>query len=61
MIRVPYIKVELVYKHHKPEWFDAMIGTGSDVTMASDDSYPERYWKDLRKPLQVVVASGQIT
>ena len=37
-----------------------MVDTGSDVTMASANSYPERYWKDLHKPLQVVVALGQI-
>ena len=61
MIRVPYIKVELAYRHHKPKWFHAMIDTGSNVTTTSTNSYPERYWKDLRKPLQVVVASGQIT
>jgi len=60
MIRVPYIQVELVYRFHKPEWFHAMIDTRSDVTMASVNSYPERYWKELHKPLQVVVASGQI-
>jgi len=43
MIRVPYIQVELVYRFHKPTWFHAMIDTGSDVTMASANSYPERY------------------
>jgi len=37
-----------------------MVDTGSDVTMALANSYPERYWKDLHKPLQVVVASCQI-
>jgi len=61
IIRVPYMKVELVYRYHKPEWFYAMIDTNSDVTMASANSYLERYWKDLRTPLQIVVASGQIT
>lgn len=60
MIRVPYVKVELVYRYHKPERFHAMIDTGSDVTMVSANAYPERYWKNLRKPLQVDVASGQI-
>jgi len=53
--------VELVYRYHKPKWFHAMIDTGSDVTMVSTSSYPEWYWKDLHKPLQEVVASGQIT
>jgi len=38
-----------------------MIDTGSDVTMISSQSYPDRYWKDLQKPIQVVVASGQLT
>jgi len=61
MIRVPYVKVELVYMYHKLEWFHAMIDTGSDVTMASANTYLGRYWKDLRKPLQIVIASGQIT
>ncbi|KAJ8448727.1 hypothetical protein Cgig2_011348 [Carnegiea gigantea] len=61
MIRVPNIKVELVYRFHKSEWFHAMIDTESDVTIVSANSYPERYWKDLHKPLQVVVASGQVT
>jgi len=60
MIRVRYIQVELVYRFYKPTWFHAMIDIGSDVTMASANSYPERYWKDLHKPLQVIVASGQI-
>ena len=60
MIRVPYIQVELVYRFHKPTCFHAMIHTDSDVAMASANSYPERYWKDLHKPLQVTVASGQI-
>ena len=61
MIRLPYIKVELVYRYHKPKWFRAMIDTGSDVTMVSTQPYPERYRKDLRKPPQVSLASGQIT
>ena len=37
-----------------------MIDPGSDVTMASANSYPDHYWKDLHKPLQVIIASGQI-
>ena len=61
MIKVPYIKVELVYRYHKPEWFHAMINIGSYVTMVSSRSDPEQYWKELRKPLKVVVAFGQIT
>jgi len=61
MIRVPYIKVQLVYRYQKPEWFHAMINTGSDVTMVSAHSYPERYWRDLKKPIQIMVASGQLT
>lgn len=61
MIRLSYIKVEIVYRYQKPKWFHAMIDTGSDVTMVSTQSYPERYRKDHRKPLQVVLASGQIT
>ena len=61
MIRVPYIKVELAYRYHKPEWFHAMIDIASDITVASAQSHLERFWKDLRKPLQVVVASGHIT
>ena len=61
MIRVPYINVELTYRYHKPEWFHAMIDIASDITMASAQSHLERFWKDLRKPLQVVVAYGHIT
>ena len=61
MNKVPYIPIQLVYRHHKPEWFHAMIDTGSDVTMVSANTFPDRYWQTLRKPLQVVVASGQIT
>jgi len=51
IIRVPYIKVELVYRYHKPEWFQAMIDTGSYVTAVCANSYLEQYWKDLHKPL----------
>ena len=61
MIRLPYIKVELVYSSHKSKWFHDMIDTGSDVTMASTQSNPERYRIDLWKRLQVVHASGQLT
>ena len=61
MIRVPYIKVELAYRYHKPEWFHAMIDIASDITMGSAQSHLERFWKVLGKPLQVVVAYGHIT
>ena len=33
MIGVPYIQVQLVYRHYKPEQFHAMIDAGSDVTL----------------------------
>ena len=61
MIRVPYIQVQLVYRHYKPEPFHAMIDTGSDVTLISQNCYPPKYWKDLKKPIQLLVASGQLT
>ena len=61
MIRVPYIQVQLVYRHFKPEPFHAMIDTGSDVTLISQNCYPPQYWKDLKKPIQLLVASGQLT
>ena len=61
MIRVPYIQVQLVYRHFKPEPFHAMIDTGSDVTLISQNCYPSQYWKDLKKPIQILVASGQLT
>jgi len=38
-----------------------MIGNGSDVTMISFQSYPKQYLKDVCKPIQVIVASGQFT
>ena len=47
MIRLPYIKVELVYRHHKSKWFHHLLDTGSYVTMVSTQSYPERYRKDV--------------
>jgi len=40
MINVPYIKDELVYRYHKPEWFNAMVDTGSNAIMVSSHSYP---------------------
>jgi len=61
MIRVPYIQVQLVYRHFKPEPFYAMIDTGSDVTLISQNCYPTQYWKDLKKSIQILVASGQLT
>jgi len=61
MIRVPYIQVQPVYQHFKPKPFHAMIGTGSDVTLISQNCYPPQYWKDLKKPIQILVASGQLT
>jgi len=60
-IRVPYIEVQLVYRHFKAEPFHAMIDTGSDVTLISQNCYPTQYWKDLKKPIQILVASGQLT
>ena len=38
-----------------------MIDTGSDVTLISQNCYPPQYWKDLNKPIQILVASGQVT
>ena len=61
MIRVPYIQVQLVYRHFTPEPFHAMIDTGSDVTLISQNCYPPLYWKDHKKPIQILVASGQLT
>ena len=61
MIRVPYIQVQLVYRHYKPEHFHAMIDTGSDVTLISKGCYPTQYWKDLKRPIQILVASGQVS
>ena len=61
MIRVPHIQVQLVYRHFEPEPFHAMIDTGSDVTLISQNCYPPQYWKDLKKPIQFLVASGQLT
>ena len=51
MIRVPYIQVQLVYRHYKPEQFHAMIDTGSDVTLVSQACYLAQYWKDLKLSL----------
>ena len=61
MIRVPHIQVQLIYRHHTPERFHAMIDTGSDVTLISGGCYPTQYWKDLKRPIQILVASGQLT
>jgi len=61
MIRVPHIQVQLVYRHYKPEQFHAMIDTGSDVTLVSQACYPAQYWKDLKRPIQILVASGQVS
>jgi len=38
-----------------------MIDTGSDVTIISHNSYPAQYWKDLRRPIQILVASGKVS
>jgi len=38
-----------------------VIDTGSDVTLISAGCYPAQYWKDLKRPIQIVVASGQLT
>jgi len=61
MIRVPYIQVQLVYRHYKPKPFHGMIDTGSDVTLILKDCYPTHYWKDLKRPIQILVASGQLS
>ena len=61
MIRVSYTQVQLVYRHFKPEPFHAKIDTGSDVTVISQNCYPSQYWKDLKKPIQILVALGQLT
>ena len=61
MIRAPHIQVQLVYRHYKPEQFHAMIDTGSDVTIVSQAYYPAQYWKDLKRPIQILVASGQVS
>jgi len=59
MIRVPYIQAQRVYRHYRPEQFHAMIDTGSDVTIISHNFYPAQYSKDLKRPIQILVASGQ--
>jgi len=38
-----------------------MINTGSDVTLISKGFYPTQYWKDLNRPIQIMVASGQVS
>ena len=38
-----------------------MIDTGSDVTLISKGCYPTQYWKDLNRPIQIMVASGQVS
>jgi len=43
MIRVPYIQVQLVYRHHRSEHFHAMIDTVSDVALISVGCYPAQY------------------
>ena len=47
MIRVPHVQVQ-----------HAMIDTGSDVTLVSQAYYPAQHWKDLKYPIQILVASG---
>ena len=37
------------------------IDTGSDVTLISQNCYPPQYLKDLKKPIKLLVASGQLT
>jgi len=61
MIRVPYIQVQLVYHHYKSKQFHAMIDTGSDVSLISKGCYPAQYWKDLKRPIQILVASSQVS
>jgi len=61
MIRVPYIQVQLVYRHFKPKQFHAVIDTGSDVTIISQNCYPAQYWKDLKRPIQILIASGVVS
>jgi len=38
-----------------------MIDTGSNVTLISQNCYPPQYWKDLKKPIQILVAFGKLT
>ena len=38
-----------------------MIDTGLDVTLISKGCYPTQYWKDLQRPIQILVACGQLT
>ena len=38
-----------------------MIDTGSDVTLISQGCYPAQYWKDLKRPIQILVALGQVS
>ena len=61
MIRVSYIQVPLVYRHYKSEKFHAMTDTGSDVTLVLQACYPAQYWKDLKRPIQISVVSGQVS
>ena len=58
---IVYIKVIVPYYKHKPEWFHALIDTGSGVSLANSRIYPKSYWKDY-KPLTVQgINSEQIT
>jgi len=61
MIRVPYTQVQLIYRHYKPEKFHVMIDTGSNVTIISHNCCPAQYWKDLKRPIQILVAFGQVS
>ena len=61
LIRVSYTQLQLVSRHFKPEPFHAMIDTGSNVTLISQNCYPPQYWKDLKKPIQILVAFGKLT
>jgi len=38
-----------------------MIDTVSDVTIISRNCYPAEYRKDLKRPIQILVAFGQIS
>ena len=38
-----------------------MIDIGSDVTIISHNCYPARYKKDLKWPIQILLASGQVS
>jgi len=38
-----------------------MIDSSSDVTIISHNCYPAQYWKDPKRPIQILVASGQVS